>query len=160
MKFCTALLAVKDMEKSLRFYRELLNQEVVMDLGQNKTLTCGIALQEGFDQLAKFPSDSMHFHSNTMELYFETEDFDGFLALLDVHPEVERLHDAETYPWLQRGIRIFDPSGHMIEVSESMYSVAARQFEQGKSVEETAGLIQHPVPVVQTWHDEYLERRG
>lgn len=160
MKYCTTLIAVQDMERSLQFYKTLFQQEVAMDLGWNKTLTCGLALQEHFDQLAKFPQESMTYRSNTMELYFETEDFDAFLALLDQHPEVERLHEAETFPWLQRGIHIFDPDGHLIEVSESMYSVACKQFADGKSVEDAANLIQHPLDVVQAWYEEYTRTQS
>ena len=90
-----------------------------------------------------------------MELYFETENFDAFLRLLDAHPEVERLHEAQTFPWLQRGIRIFDPDGHLLEVSESMETVARREFDRGCTVEETAQRIQHPIELVQMWHDRY-----
>lgn len=159
MRYCNVLIAVKDMEKSLRFYKALFGQEVTLDLGANKTLTGGFTLQEHFDELAGFSPDTMKYRSNTMELYFETEDFEEFMELLDAHPEVERLHDARTFPWLQRGIRIFDPDGHLIEVSESMYSVASRQFAAGKNVEETAVLVQHPVEIVAAWHEEYRKSR-
>lgn len=155
MKFCTTLIAVKDMEQSLQFYRDLFNQEVTQDLGWNKTLTCGLTLQEHFDQLAGFPAETMKYHPNTMELYFETENFDEFISLLSNYPDVEILHEPKTFPWLQRGVRIFDPNGHLIEVSESMYSVVCKQFEQGKSAEETAELIAHPLNVVQAWYEEY-----
>jgi catechol 2,3-dioxygenase-like lactoylglutathione lyase family enzyme len=36
MKFTTTLLAVRDMDKSLKFYKELFDQEVACDLGWNK----------------------------------------------------------------------------------------------------------------------------
>ena len=36
---------------------------------------------------------------------------------------------------------LFDPDGHLIEVSESMYSVACKQFEAGKTIEETVKLV-------------------
>lgn len=160
MKFCTTLIAVKDMKRSLHFYKELFNQEVVVDLGWNKTLTCGLTLQGHFDRLAGIQKETMKYHSNTMELYFETENFDEFISLLDQYPDVEILHGPKTFPWLQRGIRIFDPDGHLLEVSESMYSVVCKQFKQGKSVEETAGLIEHPLNVVQAWYDEYQAEIG
>lgn len=155
MKFCSTLLAVKDMERSLQFYRDLFGQEVTLDLGWNKTLTCGLGLQEHFEEIAGFQAETMKFHSNTMELYFETENFDEFVSLLKKYPEVELLHEPITFPWLQRGVRIFDPDGHLIEVSESMYSVACKLFAQGKSVEESAELVAHPVRTVQAWHEEY-----
>lgn len=159
MKYCNTLIAVKDMEKSLKFYKELFQQEVTLDLGWCKTLTCGLSLQEHFDELAGFAAETMKYGSNTMELYFETEDFDSFMTLLDAHSEVERLHDAKTFPWLQRGIRIFDPNGHMIEVSESMYTVAVRQFEMGKDVAETVKLTKHPIDVVERWYAEYRKSK-
>lgn len=158
MNYCNTLIAVEDMKKSLKFYKELFGEELAVDLGWCKSLTCGLTLQEHFDQVAGFPLETMHYRSNTMELYFETEEFDDFITLLNSHPEVERLHEPKRYPWLQRGIHIFDPDGHLIEVSESMYSVACKQFEKGKSVEETAEVIQHPLHVVQEWHKQYLQK--
>lgn len=159
IKYCNTLLAVQDMAKSLGFYKDLFEQEVVVDLGKNKTLACGLVLQEDLDHIAGFAKDTMKFCSNTMELYFETEDFDGFIRLLDTYPQVERLHEPKTYLWLQRGIHIFDPDGHLIEVSESMYSVACKQFEAGKDVEETSKLIQHPINLVQSWYEEYQKSK-
>ena len=159
MKYRNTLIAVKDMSASLKFYRELFGLEVAVDLGWCKTLTCGLTLQEHFDEIGGFPAETMKYRSNTMELYFETEDFEGFLSLLDACPEVERLHEPRTYPWLQRGIHIFDPDGHLIEVSESMYTVACREFQKGASPEETAKLTQHPLEVVQTWFEKYQESK-
>lgn len=156
MRYCNTLIAVKDMPASLRFYKDLFGLEVAVDLGWCKSLTCGLTLQEHFDEIAGFSIETMKYRSNTMELYFETEDFEAFLKLLDAHPETERLHEPRTYPWLQRSIHIFDPNGHLIEVSESMYSVACREFEKGATVEETAQRTQHPLPVVQAWHKKYL----
>ena len=155
MKFCATLIAVKDMEESLQFYKDLFDQDVIMDLGKNKTLTCGLVLQQDLDSIAGFKADTMKFRSNTMELYFETEDFDGFIRLLDSYPQVERLHEPIMFEWLQRGIHIFDPDGHLIEISESMYSVACKQFKAGKTIEETVKLVQHPIEVVQGWYEEY-----
>lgn len=160
MKFCTTLIAVTDMEQSLRFYKDLFKQDVSLDLGLNKTLTCGLTLQAHFDKLAGFAPETMTYRPHTMELYFETENFDDFITLLDAHPEIERLSEPETFPWLQRGIRIYDPDGHLIEVSESMYFVACKQFDMGKSVEETAELVQHPIITVQEWYTKYQNARA
>ena len=75
MKYCTTVIAVRDMEKSLQFYKDLFQQDVLVDFGKNKTLTCGLALQQGLEHIAGFDASTMKFRSNTMELYFETEDF-------------------------------------------------------------------------------------
>ena len=39
------LFAVRDMERSLAFYRDMLGLEVVNDLGANVVLTGGLSLQ-------------------------------------------------------------------------------------------------------------------
>ena len=44
MKYCTNVIAIRDMEKSLQFYKDLFQQDVLVDLGKNKTLTCGLPL--------------------------------------------------------------------------------------------------------------------
>lgn len=36
IKYCATLLAVKDMERSLRFYKDIFDQEVVVDLGKTR----------------------------------------------------------------------------------------------------------------------------
>jgi catechol 2,3-dioxygenase-like lactoylglutathione lyase family enzyme len=144
-----------DMEKSLQFYKDLFHQDVLVDLGKNKTLTCGLALQQGLEHIAGFDAGTMRFRSNTMELYFETEDFDAFMQLLDSYPQLERLHEPKIFPWLQREIHVYDPDGHLIEVSESMYSVTCKKFNVGKTIEETAKLVQNPVDVVKGWYEKY-----
>ena len=160
MRFSNTLIAVRDMERSLAFYRELFGQEVKLDLGWCKILDCGLTLQLHLDRIAGFPEDRMQFKTYNMELYFETEDMDGFMALLDNHPEAERLDDLRTFPWLQRGIRIFDPDGHLIEVSEDMATVAFREFDKGRNADETSELIQHPPELVRQWYSIYTERRA
>lgn len=160
MRFSTTLLAVRDMNRSLAFYKIFFDQDVVCDLGWNKTLTCGLALQLHFDKLCGFSEDKMQFGTHNMELYFETEELDAFLELLAAHPEVKRLHDVKKHEWKQRVVRIYDPDGHIIEVGESMESVAFREFSKGYSVQETAELIQHPTELVEKWYEHYLTKKG
>ena len=158
MRYSNTVIAVRDMDRSLSFYRELFGQDVQLDLGWCKALTCGLTLQLHFDQIAGFREEQMQFKTYNMELYFETDDMDAFMALLEKHSEVERLHELRTFPWHQRGIHIFDPDGHLIEVSEDMAVVAFREFDKGLNVEETAALIQHPPELVRHWYEIYADR--
>lgn len=48
MEFKLALLAVKDVNISKKFYKELFNQNVILDLGRNVTFSGGFAIQEDF----------------------------------------------------------------------------------------------------------------
>ena len=84
MKLKNPLLAVRDMERSKTFYREVLGLHVVMDFGANVTLTGGLCLQTldtWTDFLGK-EAEEIRFGANDSEVYFEEDDFDGFLAHL------------------------------------------------------------------------------
>jgi Lactoylglutathione lyase and related lyases len=150
MEFKLALLAVKDVEKSKQFYKELFNQQVVLDLGKNVTFSGGFAIQEDFSWLTNLPSNSMIEKSNNMELYFEVDDFDEFIAKLDTYKSIEYVHQPMKHEWQQRVVRIYDPDYHMIEIGESMAVIARRYLSNGYSVEETSRIIQHPIEFIET----------
>lgn len=149
MEFKLALLAVKNIEISKQFYKELFDQEVVLDLGKNVTFSGGFAIQEDFAWLTDIPSHSVIEKSNNMELYFEVDDFEGFIEKLNTHQSIEYVHKPKKYEWQQRVVRIYDPDHHMIEIGESMAVIVQRYLFDGYSVEETARIIQHPVEFVE-----------
>lgn len=149
MRFGCALIAVKDVELSKRFYCELLEQSVTVDFGWNVTLSGGFALQQEFAWLCDIPKESVVERSNNMELYFVVDDFDAFIEKLNAYPDVKYVHAPKTHEWKQRVVRIYDPDWHIIEIGESMVVIAKRYLAKGYTVEETATLIQHPEAFVQ-----------
>ncbi|MEI6101413.1 MAG: VOC family protein [Eubacteriales bacterium] len=149
MEFKLALLAVKDIEVSKKFYMELFEQHVLLDLGLNVTFSGGFAIQQKFAWLVNLPDDAVAEKPNNMELYFEVDDFEAFIERLEKYPDVDYLHPPKKHEWQQRVVRIYDPDGHIIEIGESMQVIARRYLGQGCSVEETARIIQHPVEFVQ-----------
>ena len=76
------LLAVRDVEVSKRFYHDLFEQEVSMDLGRNVTFSGGFAIQQDFDWLVGIPKSTILHQTNNMELYFEVDDFEAFWSRL------------------------------------------------------------------------------
>lgn len=157
IKLNMTVIAIQDMERSLAFYETFFGKGIELDLGWCKTLSCGVTLQAHFVEVAGFPEELLRYRSHSMGLYFETEDFDSFIALLKKHPEVEKLHELKVCPWLQRNVHIYDPDGHLIEVAETMYSVGCRLFSEGKGIEETAKLTFFPVDTVRQWKQQYLQ---
>jgi catechol 2,3-dioxygenase-like lactoylglutathione lyase family enzyme len=139
-----ALLAVKDVEVSKRFYETLFDQTVVLDLGKNVTFSGGFGIQEDFARLTGIEPDAVVWKPGNMELYFEVDDFDAFLHRLDSYPGVKYVHPPLKHEWQQRVVRIYDPDDHMIEIGESMAVIAGRYLDEGYSVEETSKIIQHP----------------
>ena len=150
MKFKLPLLAVKDIEVSKKFYKELFEQEVVLDLGKNVTFSGGFAIQQDFAWLTDIDPTSVVTNSHNMELYFEVDNFDNFLLLLEKHKEVKLVHPPKKYQWQQRVVRIYDPDFHMIEIGESMEVIAKSYLSQGFSVEKVSEIIQHPVEFVRS----------
>lgn len=51
IKFRMPLLAVRDVEISKKFYHDLFDQEVVLDLGGNVTFSGGFSVQQDFDRV-------------------------------------------------------------------------------------------------------------
>ncbi len=142
------LIAVKNVEISKSFYWDLFGQKVVMDFGKNVTFSGGFAIQEDFAWLADLPEEPTYQKSYDMELYFETDDFDGFLKKLSEFPNASYVHAPKKHDWQQRVVRIFDPDGHIIEIGESMAQIAKRFLSEGKTPEETAKIIQHPIDFI------------
>lgn len=150
MQLTTTLLAVADLERSLRFYHDLFGQEVVLDLGGNVRLSGGFTLQQDFDRLVGVPRDWVMHRSHNMELYFETEDFDGFIAQLSACADTYYVHPPRKEAWQQRVVRIYDPDGHMIEVGESMGVIARRFRAEGRPTEEIARLMHAPLSYIES----------
>lgn len=147
MKFISSLIVVRDMAISKAFYTEVLCQNITLDLGGNVALD-GIALQVDYPGLVGISDLQITHRPNDHELYFEQEDFDGFLVHLAQFRDLEYLHPAREYPWGQRVVRFYDPDGHIIEVGESMESVFRRFHKAGMNAEQIAERTMHPVDFV------------
>lgn len=151
MNFKLALLAVKDVNVSKRFYKELFNQEVILDLGRNVTFSGGFAIQEDFAWLVDLPINSVIEKSHNMELYFEVDDFDEFIQKIKDYRDIEYVHQSKKHEWQQRVVRIYDPDHHIIDIGESMAVIAKCYLSEGYSVEETSKIIQHPIEFVEMY---------
>lgn len=152
MKYICTLIAVKDIEKSKKFYHDILEQEVVADLGVNVTLTGGFALQtsESWASFIHKNYSEISYGSNDAELYFEEDDLDGFIEKLNKF-DIEYVHPLKVHSWGQRVIRFYDLDKHVIEVGENMAVVVKRFIGNGMTVEETAIRMDVPVDYVEAF---------
>jgi len=149
MKYMGTLIIVKDMERARRFYTDLMGLEVISDFGANVGFAGGISLQTA-DTWVMFIQkriEDVSFNNNASELYFETDDIDSFVKKLG-SLKVSCLHPLIEHPWGQKGIRFYDPDGHVIEVSENLSITTKRFLDSGMTVEETAARMGVPVEYV------------
>lgn len=160
MKYKLPLLVVEDMDRSRKFYEEVLGQKVIMDFGANITFGGDFSLQtkDSWRGFIGDSEDTIMFRSNNFELYFEEKQFDQFVERLKRY-EVELIHDVRKYPWGQNVIRFYDPDKHIIEVGESMVSVIRRFHDQGLSVDEIAEKTQHPKEFVRDALNEKFQKK-
>ena len=147
MKLKSPMLVVKDMDKSVAFYKEVLGLHVIMDFGANKTLTGGLALQTADTYKAFIGMEDIYFGSHNFELYFEEDDFEKFADSLK-EKDVEYLHPVQEHPWGQRVVRFYDPDKHIIEVGENMKAVCKRFLDSGMTPEQVAARMNVPIKFV------------
>lgn len=147
MRFRNPLLVVTDMSRTLEFYQKVFGLDVVVDFGANKTLTGGLCLQTLETWRDFISTDAIVFGGNDGEVYFEEDDFDGFIRRLETL-DVEYVHPVKEHAWGQRVVRFYDPDRHMIEVGEDMKVVCKRFLDSGMTVEQTAERMDVPVDAV------------
>ena len=147
LKYTSTLIAVADMEKSKRFYHDVLGLEVVADFGDNVTLDGGIALQTMNTWKTFIRTDNLVLPNNAGELYFEEEDMDTFCDHLKKF-DICYVHPLFEHRWGQRVVRFYDPDKHIIEVGEKLDAVILRFMENGLSAEETAVRMDIPFDFV------------
>lgn len=149
MNYKCALIVVSDIGVSRKFYEDVLGQVVIIDYGANITFRGDFSLQTKatwVDFIDK-KYDDIAFKTNSMELYFEEEQFDIFINKLKSF-EIEYVHDIKEFSWGQRVIRFYDPDMHIIEVGESMKTVVKRFLAEGLSIEETSKRTMHPIEFI------------
>ena len=87
MKLKNALIVVKDMEKSIAFYKNLFGLEVVLDNGGNVIMTEGLVLQD-IKYWADFLGCECIPRNNMSELYFEEKNIEVFAEKLEKYSEL------------------------------------------------------------------------
>lgn len=142
---------VTDLPRSRAFYEELLEQEVLADFGQNIPFKSGFSLWETdhatsiiFQGKQSAPAQLNH---DNFEMYFETDNLEGMWTKIQTewHDIIHPIHEA---PWMQRGFRLRDPDGHIVEISESLPAVFKRLVSQGMTPEEIAQKTGTPIAMV------------
>ena len=148
MRYTGTLIAVKDMEKSRRFYCEVLGLGVTADFGANVTLEGGVTLQTMDTWKSFIGGRNIILQNHAWELYFEEADLDGLLRKLQEF-DIRYVHKPTEHSWGQRVVRFYDPDGHIIEVGEEITMVIKRFAGCGMTAEQVAVRMDVPVSYVQ-----------
>ena len=150
MKYQGVCIAVKDVNLSKKFYQDLFGLEVFQDYGISISFG-GLSLQQDFDWLLNIPKEKILEEPHNMELYFEENDFDGFIMKLGQRNDIRYMGDGvKEAGWGQRSIRFYDLDGHIIEVGENMKMVVKRFLDSGMTMEETSKRMDVSVSDLET----------
>ena len=120
MKLKNVLIVVKDMERSIAFYRELFGLEVILDNDGNIIMTEGLVLQDA-EIWSDFIGKDILPKNHATELYFEERNIEAFVEKLDNYRKpIEYVNRLMTHSWGQKVVRFYDPDGNLIEVGTPM----------------------------------------
>jgi len=120
MRLRNVLIAVNDMERAIKFYKEIFGLQVLLDQDGNVIMSEGLVLQDA-SIWKNFLGKDMIPKNNMTELYFEESDIEGFVKKLEKSEfEIEYVNKLMTHSWGQRVVRFYDPDGNLIEVGTPM----------------------------------------
>lgn len=152
IQFIGPMVVVSDIDKSRKFYEEVLQQTLQFDFDGCQQYFGGLTLQskESMYDFLGYPKDKIESNSENIAtvLYFELENFDEFVVRLKKYQDIQYIHDSKEYEWGQRSITFYDLDQHPIDVSETMASVCHRLSKQGLTIEEIVIKTQHPLEFV------------
>lgn len=147
----STMLVVKNMDKAIEFYEKVLGLHIIQDFGANKVLNGGLALQTEESWKKFIGKSNLFYGGNTMEVYFEEDDFDTFAEKIK-NLAIEYVHPIKEHSWGQRVVRFYDPDKHIIEVGENMEMVCRRFLDSGMTLEQVAERMDVPLDYVKNFN--------
>ena len=116
MRLKNVLIAVNDMDRAIRFYKEIFGLQVILDQDGNVIMSEGLVLQDA-KIWQQYLDKGLVPKNNMTELYFEETDIGGFVKKLeDSDFEIEYVNELMEHSWGQKVVRFYDPDGNLIEV--------------------------------------------
>ena len=110
------LIAVADIERSKKFYKEIFGLYLIRDFGDNVMLSEGLVLQSKSTWQRVLKSDISV--GNSFELFFEEYNLDEFVLALKEKEGVKHLGDIYENALGTRCKKLLDTDGYLIEVAE------------------------------------------
>jgi catechol 2,3-dioxygenase-like lactoylglutathione lyase family enzyme len=157
MRFKGPASYIADLDRSRAFYEGLLGLNVLRVMSRGET-PIAVAYSEGLsiwlasDAYASLFGDASrvpeHLGGGNGENTFETDAYEESYARLRT-AGAEFLYEPRTLPWGQRGFRVYDPDGHILDISETMTACVRRQATEGKSLEQISATTGFTLEEVQ-----------
>ncbi len=116
MRLKNILIVTNDMERSIKFYKDLFGLHVILNNDGNVIMTEGLVLQDR-QIWESFLDQEVIVENNSSELYFEERDIEAFVEKLEAYElPVKYVNRLMEHSWGQKVVRFYDPDGNLIEV--------------------------------------------
>lgn len=140
MRFKGPSADIADLDRSRAFYEGLLGLAVLSVMSRGETPVAvayadGLSIWLASDAYASLFGDSslapQNLRGGNWENTFETEGYEEIYARLRA-AGAEFLYEPRTLPWGQRGFRVYDPDGHILDISEPCLPAYGARLPKGK----------------------------
>ncbi len=148
-KYHSSVFFVSDVEKSKKFYTNILGQKIESDFGRCVIFIGGFSIWDRryAHKIMGLPDKDISINKKDAELYFEIEELDS-LSITLKNEKTEFVHDIIEQPWAQKCFRIYDPDNHIIEFAEPMTATIKRLYDKGLTHNQIAKKSLMPVELV------------
>lgn len=134
---------VRDLARSRAFYEDLLGLTVarVMSRGEQPIAVAyaeGLSIWLASDAYAALYRDAnaapANLRGGNWENTFETADYAALFTRLQA-AGATFLYPPRALPWGQMGFRVYDPDGHILDISETLAACVRREAASGMTIE-------------------------
>ena len=144
MRFKGPAAYVANLDRSRAFYEGVLGLTVLRVMSRGET-PIAVAYREGlsiwlasdayaslFGEASLAPQD---LRGGNWENTFEADGYEAIYRQLQA-AGAAFVYEPRTLPWGQRGFRVYDPDGHILDIAETLAASVRRQAAAGKTLEQ------------------------
>jgi catechol 2,3-dioxygenase-like lactoylglutathione lyase family enzyme len=122
--FYNTIVFVKDINKSKKFYTEVIGLKIVNDYQTIVFFENHFTIHNGNNLLKtvfkRSPLHNFKKGKKNIELYFETDNIEkAYKTIID--NKVKVIHAIEKQAWGQKVFRFYDPDNHLVEIGEAFH---------------------------------------
>lgn len=122
--FYNTIVFVKDINKSKKFYTEIIGLKIVDDFQTIVFFENHFVIHNGNNLLKtiykRSPLLNFSKGKKNIEIYFETDNIEeSYKKIIDF--DVKVIHTIEKQAWGQKVFRFYDPDNHLVEIGEAFH---------------------------------------
>lgn len=122
--FYNTIVFVKDINKSKKFYTEVIGLKILDDFQTIVFFENHFVIHNGNNLLKtifkRSPLLNFNKGKKNIEIYFETDNIEeSYKKIIDSNVKV--IHAIEKQAWGQKVFRFYDPDNHLVEIGEAFH---------------------------------------